>query len=393
MSAHMWVVDSLIFAAPLVLITIVLPAYEPGLRGVLQIVFLVAMSASLVFRRSLPLVTGWIVVATGLLYALTFAFPHPALITVPITVHAVTAYAPRRWGKIFLGIGIVAAFIFAASNIAYFYVSGTRLSDFTAGELLFLVLAALVFPMVTVALAWTLGDIHWRKRDDAQRIAERNTLLERERENEIRLASDAERMRIAREMHDIVAHSMSVIITQADGGRYAAKASPQAAMTALETIAETGREALGNLRGMLGVLRDPSASAQTSPMPGIQDLGALVENVRAAGLEVTLSTAPDLPELAPAAQLAVYRIVQEALTNTMKHGGPDARAEVTVEPGELGIVARVVSTGRAESAAVPGSGAGIQGMKERAHIHGGSLVAEPTEAGFLVELSLPEDVA
>lgn len=393
MSAHMWVVDSLIFAAPLVLISVGLPAYEPGPRGVIQTVVLTAMSASLVFRRTFPLVTGWIVVATGFVYALTFAFPHPALIAVPVTVHAVTAYAPRRWGKVFLGIGIVAAFIFAASNFAYFYVSGARLSDATAGELLFIVLAGLVFPMVTVALAWTLGDIHWRKRDDTQRIAERNTLLERERENEIRLASDAERMRIAREMHDIVAHSMSVIITQADGGRYAAKASPQAAVDALETIAETGREALGNLRGMLGVLRDPSASAQTTPMPGIEDLGALVENVRAAGLEVTLRVAADVPALAPAAQLAVFRIVQEALTNTMKHGGPEARADVTVEPGEAGVVARVVSTGRAESAVAPGSGAGIQGMEERAHIHGGSLVAEPTETGFLVELSLPEDVA
>lgn len=392
MSAHMWVVDSLLFAAPLVLFTVAFPAYEPGLRGVIQTVVLVAMCASLVFRRTFPLVTGWIVVATGLIYALTIAFPHVALVTVPVTVHAITAYAPRRWGKVFLGIGIVAAFIFAASNFTFFYVSGARLSDFTAGELLFIVSAALVFPMVTVALAWTLGDIHWRKRDDAQRISERNALLERERENEIRLASDAERMRIAREMHDIVAHSMSVIITQADGGRYAAKASPKTAVTALATIAETGREALGNLRGMLGVLRDPSASAQTTPMPGIHDLGSLVENVRAAGLEVTLRTAPDLPELAPAAQLAVFRIVQEALTNTMKHGGPDARADVTVEPGELGIVARVVSTGRAEAAVAPGSGAGIQGMKERAHIHGGSLTAEPTETGFLVQFTLPEDV-
>lgn len=393
MSAHMWVVDSLFFAAPLVLISVALPAYEPGARGVIDTVLLISMCASLVFRRTFPLVTGWIVVVTGLLYALTFAFPHPALITVPITVHAVTAYAPRRWGKIFLSIGIAASFIFAASNFTYFYVTGASLSDITPGDFLLGVSVALLFPMVTVAFAWTLGDIHWRKRDDTQRIAERNALLERERENEIRLASDAERMRIAREMHDIVAHSMSVIITQADGGRYAAKASPQAAVTALETIAETGREALGNLRGMLGVLRDPNASAQTTPMPGIHDLGSLVENVRAAGLEVTLSTAPDVPELAPAAQLAVYRIVQEALTNTMKHGGPDARADVTVEPGEAGVVARVVSTGRAESAVAPGSGAGIQGMKERAHIHGGSLVAEPTEAGFLVELSLPEDVA
>lgn len=391
MSTHRWVTDTLLFAAPLVFLTLVFPAYsEPGPRATFQTIDLVIMTASLALRRTFPLVTGWTVVVTGLLFALTLATPHPALFTVPITVHAIAAYAKKPWGKVFLIIGLCASAIFVIS------VTGTIVVDSAPDvlrepEFIVFMFFLFAFCVAVVALGWTLGDLKQRRRNETERIAERNELLERERENEIRLASDAERMRIAREMHDIVAHSMSVIITQADGGRYAAKNSPEAAVNALETIAETGREALGNLRGMLGVLRDPNASAQTTPMPGLNDLGTLIDNVRAAGLDVTLDTAPNLPDLSPAAQLAVYRIVQEALTNTMKHGGPNARAQVSVRSGETGLVAEVVSTGRAEDSVAPGAGAGIQGMKERAHIHGGTLRAEPTDDGFLVHLDLPGD--
>ena len=390
-STHKWIVDSLLFAAPLMLIAFSFRFYEDDVRGIIHMVLLGAMGAALTFRRTFPLVTGWAVAATGLGYALTGGYPHPTLLAVPITVHAVTAYAPRRWGKIFLALGAAASLIFLVSVSAMMYLEGARIKDVTPGDLLMYVSAFFVFPLAAVAFAWATGDYRRRRTDELQRIAERSALLERERENEIRLASDAERMRIAREMHDIIAHSMSVIITQADGGRYAAARSPEAAVAALETIADTGREALGNLRGILGVLRDSEPGQKTAPMPAISDLGTLIDNVRSAGLDVTLEVSPDLPTLSPAAELAVYRVVQEALTNTMKHGGPHARASVTVRPGDKELIAGITSTGHADRSAVPGSGAGIQGMKERARVHNGTLTAEPTDTGFSVLLTLPED--
>lgn len=390
-STHKWIVDSLLFAAPLTLSAFGLRINDDGMQGTIQMVFLVTLGAALVVRRTFPLVTGWTVAAAGLGYALTGGYPHPTLLAVPITIHAVTAYAPRRWGKIFLILGAAASVIFLLSASVTLYMLGARINDVSLSELLMYVSGFFVIPLATVAVAWTAGDYRRRKSDNLHRITERNAMLERERENEIRLASDAERMRIAREMHDIIAHSMSVIITQADGGRYAAARSPEAAVTALETIADTGREALGNLRGTLGVLRDSEHGQKTAPMPAISDLGTLIDNVRSAGLEVTLELSSGLPTLSPAAELAVYRIVQEALTNTMKHGGPRARASVTVRPGDKELIAAITSTGHADRSAVPGSGAGIQGMKERARVHNGTLTAEPTDTGFSVQLTLPED--
>ena len=391
-SARKWIYDSLVFAAPLTLLALVDPA-APGPLSTLRSVPLVLMCASLVFRRTFPLFTGWTVAATGLLYLVGIEVPHPSLIAVPLTVHSVTAYAPKRWGKIFLALGAVASLLLTLRVAAEFYRQDIYPKHISPGELLLFVAVFSVFPFMTVAFAWMTGTYRRSRSDDIRRIAERNALLERERENEIRLASDAERMRIAREMHDIIAHSMSVIITQADGGRYAAARSPEAAVSALETIADTGREALGNLRGILGVLRESESGRKTAPMPAINDLGALADNVRSAGLDVTLNVLPDLPKLSPAAELAVYRVVQEALTNTLKHGGQDSHADVTIQAGDKALVAQIVSTGHGEESAVPGSGSGIQGMRERARVHNGTLTAEPTDTGFFVQLTIPEDIS
>ncbi|GFZ87440.1 sensor histidine kinase [Nesterenkonia alkaliphila] len=191
-----------------------------------------------------------------------------------------------------------------------------------------LFIAALItgFCAAVVVSAWLFGDLAGRRRREREAIQERNRLLERERDQEAQLAADAERMRIAREMHDVVSHSMSVMIAQADGGRYVLQADPARAGQAFETIGETGREALTELRRMLGVLRE-EGEQKLRPAPGIESIPQLVADVQASGLPVELHIAhASLPPMNEGVELAIYRIAQEALTNTLKHGGEGARA-------------------------------------------------------------------
>ncbi|MFD0370020.1 sensor histidine kinase [Streptomyces sp. NPDC059071] len=212
-----------------------------------------------------------------------------------------------------------------------------------------------------------------------------------EREQEVRLAAADERARIAREMHDIIGHNLSVITGLADGGRYAAAKNPERAAQALDAIGTTSRQALGELRRLLGVLREEDESAARTPQPGLADLPALIEGVREAGLRVRTHLAPPAHVLSPGAELTVYRVVQEALTNTLKHGGKAAEATVALvyEPGAL--VVTVTDTGR--GAANPGQGQGLAGMRERAALYDGTLECgtPPEGTGWHVSLTLPRE--
>jgi len=207
------------------------------------------------------------------------------------------------------------------------------------------------------------------------------------------LAASDERARIAREMHDVVAHTLSVVVAQADGGRFAAKKDPAAARRALETIAEVSRAALTEMRGLLGILRDTDTDADLGPQPTLDDIPSLVASVRAGGLDVSYVTTGTPRPLPIGAGLAVYRIVQEALTNVLKHAGPKVTAyaqlrwladalEVTVSDDGRGAAARSVAAGA--------GGTGIEGMRERATIFGGTLTAGPRRGGgFVVRARLP----
>ncbi|WP_371539265.1 histidine kinase [Streptomyces sp. NBC_00466] len=230
-------------------------------------------------------------------------------------------------------------------------------------------------------------------------LRERAARLERERDQQNRLAAAAERARVAREMHDIIGHNLSVIIGLADGGAYAADVVPERSKEALQLIAGTSRQALGELRRMLGVLREePGPGPQgpeLSPQPGIADLEALCERVRVAGPEVAYRTAGDLDTLNEGVQLTVYRIAQESLTNALKHAGPDTRTFLTVAADAGGIRIRVEDTGPADGRTVPAgpdtghtdvgrswpSGQGIAGMAERAALYGGTVTAGPRPGG------------
>jgi signal transduction histidine kinase len=221
---------------------------------------------------------------------------------------------------------------------------------------------------------------------EVERLSERARLLEIEREQEARLAATDERARIAREMHDVVAHSLSVTISQADGGRYAARTDPGAAITALETISATGRQALADMRVLLGVLRQDDAH-ELAPQPDTDAIPGLVQQVSTGGLEVRFDVTGRPRALPPGPSLASYRIVQESLTNVLKHGGPQAHAAVWLNWRDDGLEIRVEDDGRGAGAlpldrgAANGAGQGLLGMRERAALHGGQLHAGPREGG------------
>ncbi len=249
--------------------------------------------------------------------------------------------------------------------------------------------AAWAFTMVTL-----LGIAVRTRRDYTEALVDRARRLETERDQQAQLAAAAERTRIAREMHDIIGHNLSVITGLADGGRYAAAKSPERAAQALQAISTTSRTALAELRRVLGVLReDEPPSADLTPQPTLTDLDQLMDGVRAAGLPVrmTMSRHPGSVPPGPGRQLTVYRVVQEALTNTLKHAGPGATAEVDVTYTPQAIFATITDTSSTTPSPAP-EGRGITGMRERTALYEGTLEAGARPSGgWRVHLHLPRN--
>jgi signal transduction histidine kinase len=229
-------------------------------------------------------------------------------------------------------------------------------------------------------------------------LHERAANLEVERDQEGRLAAAAERARIAREMHDIVAHNLSVIIALSDGARYTMESSPQRAAQAVERISSTGRQALLEMRRLLGVLREDSAEQPLAPQPGLDRLDELLAQVDAAGIPVTMDLEGNPRRLSDGVQLTVFRVAQEALTNTLKHAVRPAAAHLMLRCDGRDVELEVTDTGRRPSAPrepsppTPGDGRGLRGMRERASAYGGRLDAGPSVGGgWRVHLHLRSD--
>ncbi|WP_316528580.1 sensor histidine kinase [Kitasatospora brasiliensis] len=253
---------------------------------------------------------------------------------------------------------------------------------------------ALFFLFSAATAAVALGIAVRVRRAQLAGLRDRAARLEIERDQRSRLAAATERARVAREMHDIVGHNLSVIVTLADGGAYAAQAAPERGREALLLIGDTSRQALGELRRMLGVLRDQGdQGAEYTPQPGIADLDGLCARIRAAGPQVVYTAAGALDQLDKGVQLMAYRIVQEALTNTLKHAGPETRARVTLTAGPDLLRVRVQDTGPPGGSRwhgrTDGYGHGLAGMRERAALYGGTVTAGPAPgAGWAVEAVL-----
>ena len=255
-----------------------------------------------------------------------------------------------------------------------------------------------IFQTVPFALAWVLGDSIRTRRAYLAQLEERAARLEKEREAQAKVAVAAERARIARELHDVVAHNVSVMVVQADGAAYVMDTAPDQARKALETISGTGRQALAEMRRLLGVLRtgEHQEGGEYVPQPDVEQLDDLIEQCRTSGLPVDFKVEGTPRPLPSGVELTAYRIVQEALTNTRKHGGPNAGASVRLVYFDDGLGLLVEDDGKGaphelyEEGGADGQGHGLIGMRERVGMVGGTLDAGPRPGGgFRISALLP----
>jgi len=316
----------------------------------------------------------------------------------PLIVLMVTLTASLVWDVIGLAGGTSLAIFISLYGVGR-YIEEDRASLLAVGTALILVVAddliegepATVFglSLVLVFLGWYVGRGIKSRREYLALLEERAEYLERERAAEAQQAVDEERTRIARELHDLVAHRVSMITVQAGAAQTVAVSDPERAIRAMEAVEEEGREALRELRQVLGVLRPDEERKGLAPMHGLADIPALVEEMNGVGIGVSLSNA-GVPDVLPARiDLAAYRIVQEALTNVLKHAGPDPKAEVRLSSDDDTLTIEVTDQGSGVST-LPGSGHGLVGMRERATLLGGTFEAGPSlRGGFRIMARLP----
>ncbi|MFJ3532212.1 sensor histidine kinase [Streptomyces sp. NPDC090132] len=351
-------------------------AIDPSVSPRLVLLLSAAFSAPLLWRRSHPMAVLLFMTPFALVNVWTGAVIQAAFLQ-EIVVFNIALRLPLR--TLALSGGIVLAPL--AIGSAHFPEHWNQL---------------FVPHLYAFVLASLFGIVFRTRKEYTEALVDRANRLELERDQQAQLAAVAERTRIAREMHDIIGHNLSVITGLADGGAYAAAKSPERAAQALDAIGTTSRQALAELRRLLGVLRDPPDRADRTPQPTLDDMDTLLTGVRTAGLPVRLSSRGTPPAVPPTAgrQLTVYRVVQEALTNTLKHGGGHSAlaAEVTLtyRPNELEAVITDNGTPAPGAAAPDGTGQGITGMRERASLYDGTVETDrPTGTGWRVRLRLP----
>ena len=347
----------------------------------LGLLLLVAQTLPLAVRQRYPMAVFAITGTAISLYSVLGYVPSFGAIGVLIALYTVASRTDRKTALIAGGItavGITVSFAGLAVR------AGTTPTD------LLLDIAA---NFGLYATAWILGDNIRVRRAYTSALEARAAVLEREREEQARLAVSEERARIARELHDVVAHHVSVMVVQAAAARRVLASHPDQAADALGAIETTGRQALSEMRGMLGVLRQDEASDDLVPQPGLERIDTLLESVREAGLPVDLVIEGTPRALPPGLDLSAYRIVQEALTNTLKHAGM-ARARVLLRYGDNALELEVTDDGRGAAAALRDGerspGHGLIGMRERVSLFGGEMTAGPRSAGgYAVRARLP----
>ena len=244
------------------------------------------------------------------------------------------------------------------------------------------------FPVVVFGGAWFAGRLVRQREVHARVVGERSAALEREREANARVAAAEERARIARELHDVLSHSVSVMVVQAGAERLALGSDRAATGETLEAIEKTGRQALEEMRRLLGMLRAEGESPAHAPQPTLAELDELVSQVREAGLAVELHVEGEPTALPPGVAVSVYRIVQEALTNVLKHAGP-AQAWILIRYEGRGLELEIADDGRGPCEAGD-TGHGLVGMRERVALYGGDFDAGARNGGgFIVRARIP----
>jgi signal transduction histidine kinase len=339
---------------------------------------IVLATLALGLRRRWPFPV-FLVVGNAAILHLLLGFNNPFLLTFAalVAVYSVANHTP--WPVGLLGGAAAAALLPVSFVVGWANNGSVTLSDIPFNYSLF-------------GAAWFLGD-NLRRHGEQVLLATRLRAAEEERS---RRAVTDERTRIARELHDVVAHTLSVIVLQAGAGRRIAPDQPDRAAGVLGAIETLGREALGDMRRLVAILRtDADADGDTEPQPSLRRLPELAERVRSAGLRVDVRTEGDARPLPPGVDLSAYRIVQEALTNALRHADA-ARVEVVVRYGGAGVEVEVTDDGHGPPAAAngsgpgPGGGHGLAGMRERVGMFGGELeVGAHVGGGFRVRALLP----
>jgi signal transduction histidine kinase len=388
-----------------------------------------ALVGTVVVRRRFPVgayVTALAIGVAQVVFGIGSTFtdsplqPTFADLSILLLLYTLAVERPRRISLL----GLAACVALFAAAIARYNPGGDR-----RHWLVFILVTGLFYLLAPLS-AWVLGDSMRYRRAYSDALEERAVRAERERDAQAQIAAAAERARIARELHDVIAHNLSVMVAQADGGTYAFDAAPEKSRQALAEIGRTGRQALSEMSSLLGVLRTGpeaagpqaagpqaagpgaagpgaagSEAAPLAPAPAATEIGQLVTQAREAGMRVSDTVEGAVRPLPAGLSLAAYRIVQEALTNVRKHAGPEAAAEVTLRYGPDELLVRVADDGRgtgtaglprygaaataATTAKDPG-GHGLTGMRERAAMYGGTLQAGPRPGGgFEVTARLP----
>ncbi len=380
-----WLVDATIALglSALSLLTVASGATAAGQSDPLSVTLMLLETMPLIVRRRWPIPV--------LAVTLTATVLHANLVQGQVVNESLGALvalftvAERYERRVSIAAALVLAAAFA--GVIVFKSAGSQIA-----------VAGFIQTMLAVVIVLALGDWARTRRHYAAAIEENARLQEAEREDRSRRAVEAERDRIARELHDIVTHHVSVIVIQAGAGLTALDRRPERARTALEAIDQTSREALTDMRRMLGILggaggSDTSTDDARNPMPGLDRLGELIEQVRAAGLPVEFSMDGVRRPLDAGMELSAYRIVQEALTNALKHArGARSRVRLAYEPWAIEIeVTDQGGVGERDLGETGGGGRGLIGMRERVALYGGEFEAGRTSTGFRVRARLPID--
>lgn len=349
----------------------------PGQRASGPVTYLLALAMVLPFglHRSRPLGAAGIVLGSLLVYSLAHYGPYPG-INAFVLLFAIALHDERRQARV-----VFVATLLVLTVAVWVQPGGVATASTWFSTLL------------VAAVAGLLGENLRDRRLRWAALEERARFVEKEREERVRRAVTDERLRIARELHDVVAHAMSVIAVQSGVGHHVIDSQPEEARRALAAIETTSRGALTEMRRLLGVLRqEGDAQAPLTPAPGLADLPLLVGQVGEAGLEVTVAVTGEPTQASVPVDLTAYRIVQEALTNALKHGGPAARVTIAYSPGEVYLEVTDEGRGGAGRRAIrPNAvGHGLIGMRERVSVFNGDLTAGPRpEGGFRVAAHLP----
>ena len=341
------------------LLTTDMASIDPRLEDpdIVSAVATVAAAGALAWRRSRPAASYAVMVVGSLVVSLTGHYIGLLSVLMLFSLYSLAAHGRRRDGLIGLGVGVLCFVGLALLDVPDL---GT---------------SVLLQSLALMVAAWALGDAIRSRRQYQQ--------------EQVLAAVTEERLRIARELHDVVAHSMSLIAVQAGVGAHVIRTDVAAAEESLEVIAETSRRALEQTRSLLGLLREEDEAGNRPPTQTIDDIESLVQDVRAAGLEVTSTRSGSAEKIDPAVSLTVYRLVQESLTNVIKHSGA-ATASVDLRLTDDTVDVDITDPGPARATRnTTGSGHGLVGLAERVALVGGSVTSGTQGEGFRVHAVLP----